>query len=137
MERGESFVGLNYVGNSDAMKILGVTNMVLGELIRQGIVKPPHIPRSNGKNIWGAREIFRAFLALHLADEYKTKYGDVHGGYKFKQIRSDILSVERVRGRQFLESDEWAEVAIRAAERGLNLLDLEKVQFNRGLAAKD
>ena len=137
MERNETYTGPGFVTSSDAMIILGVGNAALAELVRQGIVRPPRIPRASGKNLWGPREIFRAFMSLRLAEEYKTKYGNRNSKYLYDQVRRDLFSAERTRGREFLESDQWSEVATRAMERGLDLLDLQKVQLNRGFPAED
>ena len=137
MEREISFEEKSYLTASEVAKILGVSNVVLYLMVEHGIVRPPHIPRRNGRKLWGPEEIFRAFLSLRLADEFKTKYGNRHDEYKYDQIRSDILSVERVRGREFLESNQWTDVTIRAAKRGLNLVDLQKVELNRGLPSED
>jgi hypothetical protein len=137
MERSKLFQETNFVTSFEATKILGVNSMTLIDLIRHGVVKPPHVPRSNGKNHWGPREIFRAFLSLHLIEEYKTKYGSKNSHYMYDQIKRDLLSTERTRGREFLESAEWKDVTTRATERGLYLLDLQEIKFNRGLPAED
>jgi hypothetical protein len=137
MERGESCARLDYLTSKDVTEVLQVGNQFLQDILRNGLVKPPHVPRQNGKYLWGPQEIFRAFLSLRLTEEYKMKYGDRNVRSRYEQVRRDLLSAERVRGRELLESEEWKEVAIRAEERGLNLLDLQKVQFNRGLSTEN
>jgi hypothetical protein len=137
MERGISFEEKSYLTASEVAKILGVSNVVLYLMVEHGIVRPPHIPRRNGKKLWGPEEIFRAFLSLRLADEFRKKYGNEYDEYLFDQVRCDILSARRVRGREILKSKEWVDVTERAANKGLNLLDLQEVQFNGGLPSED
>ena len=124
MEREKSTISQNYLTNFCVTEVLQVENHFLQEIIKRGLVRPPHVPRQNGKNLWGPKEIFRAFLCMRLSEEYETKYGDKHDRYKYHQIRSEIISAGRSRRQEFLESDQWAEVTVRAAERGLNLLNL-------------
>ncbi|MCX6704250.1 MAG: hypothetical protein NTZ07_02275 [Candidatus Woesebacteria bacterium] len=137
MERVKAYDERSYLTCSAVAQVLQVSNQTLYEMVVNGIVKPPHIPRRNGKNLWGPEEIFRAFLCLRLTDEFRKKYGNEYDEYLFDQVRCDILSARRVRGREILKSKEWADVTERAANKGLNLLDLQKVELNRGLPSED
>jgi hypothetical protein len=105
-------------------KILQVSTTKISGIVEHGIVNPLYIPGRNGLNLWGPEEIFRAFLSLRLVNEFEAKYGRKHAGFKYDQVRSEMLSIRRLKSQEFLESDQWAEVTVRAAERGLNLLNL-------------
>lgn len=124
MEREKASVGYNYLTNFSVTEVLQVENHFLQEIIKNGLVRPPHIPRQNGKYLWGSKEIFRAFVCLRLSEEYETKYGEKHDRYKYHQIKSQIISAARSRRQEFLESEQWEEVTARAEERGLYLLNL-------------
>ena len=124
MERNRLDADMNYLTSSDLTEVLQVNTQFLHEVVDKGLVRPSHLSRQNGKNLWGPKDIFRAFLSFRLAEEYKLKYGNKNCKYKYEQIRRDLLSAERARRQEFIESAEWKAVVIRGNERGLNFLDL-------------
>jgi len=125
MERKNTPDEKNYLTSPVVAKILQVNNGSLVEIVRHGIVRPLREHTSNGKNLWEPEDIFRAFLVLRLVDEFRTKYKGRHGEYMYDQVGRDILLTRRLKGREILESEEWADVTKKAAKEGLNLLNLK------------
>ena len=121
MERESSWDGENYLTSPVVAKILGVSNDFLSELVEHGVVRPLREPMLNGRRLWGPEQVFRAFLGLRLANEFKMKYGNGFDEYMFDQVRRDLLSTKRQKGSEILESKEWTVVARKASKVGLNL----------------
>ena len=102
-------------------KILKVSGDTLDAIVGSGVVRPLREPMLNGMKLWGPGDIFRAYLTLLLKNEFKQKYGSEYDELMFDEIKRDILSVKRIRGREIIESDRWAVVVKKAAKKGMDL----------------
>ena len=136
MER-EKIISKGYLLTGDVAEILQISYGTLNGFVKHGIAKPSHDPVRHGMTNWEPDEIFKVFLGLRLVDEFKAKYGNKNHGCMYDQIRNNLLSTKRTRGQEIIESDAWGAVVEKAAEKGLNLLDLQKVEFNRSLSTED
>lgn len=136
MER-EKIISSGYLLTGDVVEILQTNYGTLNSFVKYGIVKPSHDSMRHGMSHWKLEDVFRVFLGLRLVDEFKEQYGNKNRNYMYDQIRNDLLSTKRTRGQEIIESEEWGAVVEKAAEKGLNLLNLQKVEFNGGLTAED
>ena len=101
--------------------MLQVDHKVLINLVANGVVTPVESPENKSADLWGTNDIFRAYVGMHLINEFQNKYGmDFdHIKLKYEQVNSDLLRTIRSKGKEIRKSEEWKEVAKRAAEHGL------------------
>jgi len=119
MENGGAYHLEKQILASEVSEILQVEPSILTSLVNHGIVLPVNDPVGTGQFLWGAQEVFRAFVAVSMAHEFEEKYGTNFDYLKYDQINSRFLRRIRVKGKEIRKSEEWKEVAKRAAEHGL------------------
>jgi hypothetical protein len=125
MERESTCPAKEHLTSCGVAKILRVSVELLNAMVDNGVVRPLKEPMFNGKTLWGLEDVFRAYLALELRQEFRKKYKNTCGEWMFDEINRDILSVQRVRGPEIRKSDEWLAVLEKAAEQGLVIKEEE------------
>jgi hypothetical protein len=121
MERENPCGAKDYLTTPVVAKILRVSCDVLDDIVENGVARPLREPMLNKMKLWGPEDILRAFLGLRLAKEFKIKYGNGYDEYMYSEVRRDILSAKRIRGREILNSEEWGTVVKRATKKGMHL----------------
>jgi len=119
VERETSCAAKEYLTSPAVAKILKVSGDTLDTIVESGVIRPLREPMLNGMKLWRPDDIFRAYLTICLKKEFVKKYGREYNELMLDEIKRDILSVKRIRGKEIRQSRAWADVVERAAEKGL------------------
>lgn len=119
MER-DPRTGKMRLSTKEVMGVLDTAESNIVLLVKNRLVSPLRNPR-NDSFLWGESDIYRAYVALVLLEEYKEKY---NGRIKCGDIISEVPRQMRLRKGQILESERWKEVSRRAEKYLLSFSDL-------------